>query len=92
MPVSKKCWITARQQKIMILLCNSNKREIIYEEQTIYKNRRTFNESMKKLANANWIEVRSKKHNSRFKNHYKISLTGLLIAEEIIKDFIDKNE
>ncbi len=75
-----------------MLFLLDNGKECVFEQQIFYKNRRTFNKSMRQLINANWLNVRSRKINNYWRNVYKMTLNGRLVAEEMIKDFVDNND
>jgi len=86
---TNKRYISIPQQKILLIAYNNSKK-ITFEEQKIYKNRRTFNDAMKQLIDSNWFKIKTERRNNKFGtiyNIYQLTLEGILVIEEIIKPF-----
>lgn len=68
---------------------NGNK--LIFKEQDVYKNNRSFKYAMRQLANAQILSIENKKINGKYFNQYKLTFVGKMVVEDVIKEFIKSN-
>ena len=70
-------------KKVLILLAMyNNGKKCTFEHQKLYINRESFRKAMKQLQKGKFMKIeREKTHNV-----YKLTLNGILIVEEVLKD------
>jgi hypothetical protein len=96
MPIFQKCtdtqqkYIAVKHQQIMDFIYK-NGQKITYNQQKIYKNRFSFNRSMRQLKRAGFIDSRVVKQNNNFCNEYFLLSRGAFFVEEILENFIKSN-
>ena len=70
-------------KKVLILLAMyNNSKKTTFETQRLYKNRESFNKAMKQLKKGSFIKIKREKTH----NVYYLTLNGILVTEEVLKD------